>query len=68
MSESKFPEGWDENRVERVLAHYERQSDAEAVAEDEATWETVTDTTMKVPVELVPAVREMIAKRQAGQD
>ena len=38
MSESKnqFPPGWDENRVNRVLEHYESQSEAEAVAEDEA--------------------------------
>ena len=65
MSQSKFPEGWDEQRVQRVLEHYERQSDAEAVAEDEASWEATTHTTMEVPVELVPAVREMIAKRRA---
>ncbi len=65
MSESKFPEGWDEQRVRRVLGHYEQQSDAEAVAEDEAAWESATHTTMNVPVELVPVVREMIAKRRA---
>lgn len=68
MSESKFPDGWDEQRVQRVLEHYEQQSDAEAVAEDESAWEAVTDTTMKVPVELVPAVREMIARRRTGRD
>ena len=65
MSKSKFPEGWDERRVQRVLAYYEQQSDAEAVAEDEASWEAATHTTMEVPVELVPVFREMIAKRPA---
>jgi hypothetical protein len=52
--------------VKRVLAHYEQQSDEEAVAEDEAAYETTTHTTMEVPVDLVPAVRELLAKRRAG--
>jgi hypothetical protein len=36
MKQSQFPEGWDEARVQRVLATYEDQSQDEAVAEDEA--------------------------------
>jgi hypothetical protein len=60
-----FPPGWDEARVRRVLEHYETQSDEEAVAEDEASFEATTHTAMEVPVELVPAVRELIAKRRA---
>jgi len=36
MKQSKFPPGWDAERVKRVLAHYESQSGEEAVAEDEA--------------------------------
>jgi hypothetical protein len=34
--ENRFPPGWDEARVQAVLDHYERQSEEEAVAEDEA--------------------------------
>jgi hypothetical protein len=60
---SVYPAGWDEERVRRVLNHYESQSDEQAVAEDEAAYEATTQTTMGVPVELVPAVRELIAKR-----
>lgn len=66
MKDSKYPEGWDEARVKRVLAHYEQQSDDEAVAEDEAAYESTTHTAMEVPIELVPAVRELLAKRRAG--
>jgi hypothetical protein len=33
-----FPQGWDEERVRKVLAHYENQSEDEAVAEDEAAY------------------------------
>ena len=58
-----FPEGWDEDRVRRVLEHYEQQSEAEAVAEDEAAYDDTTQTVMEVPVDLVPEVRDLIAKR-----
>jgi hypothetical protein len=49
-----------------VLEHYEAQSDEEAVAEDEAAYEATTHTAMDVPVELVPVIRELIARRCAG--
>ena len=65
MKKSTFPKGWDEDRVRRVLAHYEEQTEDEAVAEDEAAFEDRTQTLMEVPRELVPAVRELIAKRRA---
>ena len=66
MTDTKYPAGWDEERVKRVLAHYERQTDEEAVAEDEAAYESTTHTAMEVPVDLVPAVRELLAKRRTG--
>lgn len=62
-TQSNFPPGWDEARVRRVLAHYERQTEEEGVAEDEAAEEDKTQTVMEIPNELVPAVRELIAKR-----
>jgi hypothetical protein len=61
---TKFPDGWDESRVKRVLEHYEGQSEEQAVAEDEAASEQRDQTLMEVPNELVPAVRELIAKRR----
>ena len=66
MKQARYPDGWDEARVKQVLAHYEHQSDEEAVAEDEAAYESTTHTTMEVPVDLVPAVRELLAKRRTG--
>lgn len=62
MNQSRFPPGWDENRVRQVLAHYEEQSESEALAEDEAAFEDRTQTVMEIPTELVPAVRELIAR------
>ena len=66
MSDPKFPQGWDESRVRRVVDHYESQTDDEAAAEDQAVFESTTHTAMVVPVELVPEVRQLIAKRRAG--
>jgi len=66
MKDTRFPPGWDEDRVRRVLEHYEKQSDEEAVAEDEAAYESTSHTTMAVPVDLVASVRELIARRRAG--
>ena len=64
MAQSRFPPGWDEERVQEVLARYETQSEDEALAEDEAASETPGHTLMEVPNELVPAVRELIAKHR----
>ena len=66
MKQSKFPSGWNEERVKKVLAHYESQSEDEAVAEDEAAYEAPGQTVMEVPTDLVPAVRELIAKRKSA--
>jgi hypothetical protein len=66
MKQSKFPPGWDAERVNSVLAHYESQSEEEAVAEDEAAFEISGQTVMEVPTEIVPAIRELIAKLKAA--
>ncbi|MFN0104199.1 MAG: hypothetical protein ACKV2U_19205 [Bryobacteraceae bacterium] len=63
MSENKYPEGWDEGRVQRVLAYYEGQTEDEALLEDEAAGGP-SETVMSVPHELVPEVRALIAKRK----
>ena len=63
MRKPRFPEGWDEGRVAELIAHYEGQSDEEAVAEDEAAISGSTRTVMEIPSEPVPAVRDLIASR-----
>ena len=50
--------------MRRVLTHYERQTEDEALAEDEAGIESSV-TVMSIPHELVPKVRELIAKHQS---
>ncbi|MGH9841053.1 MAG: hypothetical protein ACREEM_20040 [Blastocatellia bacterium] len=65
MDQSQFPPGWDDERTRRVLAHYETQSEGEALAEDEVAFEQQTDTVIEVPASLLPAIREMIARHRA---
>ena len=62
MTAKKYPRGWDEARVRRVLDYYDSQSDEEAAAEIDAAF---ASTTMEVPVALVPIVRQLIAKRKS---
>lgn len=65
MSQNKFLPGWDEKRVQKVLKHYEEQTEEGAVAEDEAAFEDPDQKVMEVPNELVPEIRELIAKHRA---
>jgi hypothetical protein len=66
MTQPKFPDGWSEERVRKTLAHYEEQTEVEAVAEDEAGVEP-SETVMNVPHELVPVIREIIARRRPAR-
>ncbi len=61
MTTNNFPPGWNEERVREILAHYDAQTPEQAIAEDESAYEAITQTFMGVPVDLVPAVRELIA-------
>ncbi len=57
----KFPRGWDEAWVRRVLEHYENQTEDEAVAEDEAAFKAKGQTVMIVPTKLVRKIRQLIS-------
>ena len=62
MKQNKFPSGWNEKRVKEILTHYESQTEEQAIAEDEAVFEAAGQTVMEIPIELVPKVRELIAR------
>ena len=68
MTENPFPPGWNEERVRRVLKHYAHQTDEQAVAEDEATFADHPETVISVPVDLIPAVRELIGRQHPLED
>ena len=62
MMSTKFPRDWKENRVKKVIDHYDSQSEEDAVLEDEAAYEHDGQTIMEIPSELVPEVRDLIAR------
>ena len=68
MVEQDFPPGWDAEKVKAVADYYDHQSEDEAVAEDEAALEAEGQTLVMVPSELMPAIRELIAKHQQEKD
>ena len=63
MKQSKFPQNWDEKRVQQVIAHYEEQTEDEATDEDEAAFgDAASQTVIEIPQELLPVVRKLLAK------
>jgi len=60
---SKLPQGWDEERVKRVIEHYEGSSQR-AGRRGHSRRGKKDQTLMEVPRALVPAVRDLIAKRR----
>ena len=64
MKKNQFPPGWSEKKVRQLLAYYEKQTEEEAVAEDEAVFADNQETVIQIPWELLPRVREMLAKYQ----
>jgi hypothetical protein len=67
MSEQKFPDGWDADRVERVLAHYDGLSEDEQAAEDElAAREHSSQVVVTVPEDLLPVIRQLLATAKSA--
>ena len=66
MSKQKFPPGWDEKRVQDLIAHYESQTEDEEFADIKAAREAEDITLMAIPTELVPEVRALLARKQSA--
>jgi hypothetical protein len=58
MSQRSFPEGWNEERTREVIAHYEGQTEDEAVAEDEAGVQATQKRSMRHHESLIQRLRE----------
>ena len=67
MNTKILPNGWDEQRIQRVVKHYEGQSEDEALDEDETALNDPGQAVMEIPLDLVPKVRKLIARRMASQ-
>ena len=67
MKATRFPAGWNEATVRRVLEHYEAQTEMEAVAEDEASFRQRGQTVMVVPKRRVPEITRLIQRHRSKQ-
>ena len=62
MSEQRFPKGWDEQRVKRLIAELDARTDEECIAADEAAATGGDDqTVITVPAALLPEIRRLLA-------
>ena len=49
IKQPKYPAGWNERKVRRLVKHYDSQTEDEAIAEDEAAYELKNQAVMVVP-------------------
>lgn len=62
MTERRFPAGWDENRVQQLLAELDSRTEEEWVAADEAAASARDDqVVVTVPAGLLPEIRRLLA-------
>ena len=62
MNEQKFPPGWDELRLQKLIEELDTRSDDEWVAADEASAaDGEEQTVVSVPLKLMPEIRRLLA-------
>ncbi|MCI0641729.1 MAG: hypothetical protein L0Y72_23360 [Gemmataceae bacterium] len=67
MSGQKFPDGWDEQRVKRLLSELDARTDEEWIAADEAAAVDGDDqAVITVPAALLPEIRRLLASHKTA--
>jgi hypothetical protein len=66
MKKQRLPRGWTEQRIHEVVAHHDHQSEEEQAEEIEAALSAKDQTMMVVPIELVPEIQALIARKRRG--
>jgi hypothetical protein len=61
-----LPPGWNEKRVQEVIAYHDAQTDEEGAAEYEEAMKLEDLTMMFVPRDLVPEIRRLISRRRGA--
>ena len=67
-NQQRFPKGWDEQRVKRLLAELDARTDEEWIAADEASaaGNAGDQTVITVPATLLPEIRRLLASHKTG--
>ncbi len=60
---NRYPKGWDARSIRALAEHYDNQTDEDAAAEDDAAYRSTLVTMMAIPIDLVPQVQKLLAKR-----
>ena len=67
MSEQRFPKGWDEKRVQQLIAELDSRTDEEWLAADEAAAADGGDqAVITVPADLLPEIRRLLASHKTA--
>ena len=67
MKEQSFPRGWDQGRVQRLIAELDARTDEEWIAADEAaTTGGDEQTVVTVPTILLPEIRRLLASHKSA--
>ncbi len=60
----RFPRGWNQKRVQELIAYYDKQTENEELVEYEAAMRVNGRSLLLVPTELVPEIRRFIRDRR----
>ena len=63
----RLPRGWTQRRIKALIAHFDKQTEDEELAEYEAAMKLADQGIMLVPTKLVPEIRKLIARRQSAR-
>jgi hypothetical protein len=67
MNEQRFPKGWDEQRVKRLIAELDARTDEEWIAADEAAaHDDGEQAVITVPANLLPEIRRLLASHKTA--
>ena len=67
MKRQRFPKGWNEKRVQELIAELNARTDEEWIAADEAAAAEGTDqTVITVPTALLPEIRRLLATHKTA--
>jgi hypothetical protein len=67
MNQQRFPKGWDEQRVKRLIAELDARTDEEWIAADEAAADDAGDqAVITVPATLLPETRRLLASHETA--